>query len=207
MTKAQVIILFFAVVSATGPLNSQGAFQNLDFEQAQVVFLPGDSTNIFAANAQPGWTVFQGTTQVSFISYNHAPNPPGAGLLGPGSSSVLDGKYSAFVADDAISQTGLVPADAISLRFVQLPGWITSSLQVSLNGQNLSYISLGGTVWGADISAFAGQTATLTFSGVGLFDDIQFSPELIPEPSFSWPPFLGSGVLLYLYNHKKHSTT
>jgi hypothetical protein len=39
---------------------------------------------------------------------------------------------------------------------------------------------------------------TLTFSGGGILDDIQFSPELIPEPSPSWLLFLGSGVLLYV---------
>jgi len=133
-------------------------------------------------------------------------------LFGPGSRDVLDGNYSVGVSiGNSIRQTGLIPADAVSLLFLgPRPGWVVYSVQVSINGQNLPYkgisVSTDSTLWGADISAFAGQTATLTFSGFGLFDDIQFSPELIPEPSFSWLPFLGSGVLLYLYKHKKQST-
>ena len=33
-----------------------------------------------------------------------------------------------------------------------------------------------------DISMFAGQTGELRFAGAGLFDDIQFSNQPIPEP-------------------------
>ena len=67
---------------------------------------------------------------------------------------------------------------------------------VSLGGQNLSCMAISNslnsygrsyTVYGADISAFAGQTETLAFSlaspGHGILDDIQFSPIAIPETS------------------------
>jgi hypothetical protein len=44
---------------------------------------------------------------------------------------------------------------------------------------------------------------TLTFSGRGLLDDIQFSPEVIPEPSAAALVFLGSGILFYVCRIRK----
>ncbi|HUA67457.1 MAG TPA: PEP-CTERM sorting domain-containing protein [Candidatus Saccharimonadales bacterium] len=198
MTKILTTLLYSSLIATSAPLDGQGTFQNLDFEQAQLIFPPNDSTQVFAADALPGWTVYEGTNQLSLVFYNYAPNSPAAGLFGPGSSLVLDGNYSAFVNGDTVSQTGLIPADAASLLFDLRPGWFAPALHVSLNGQDLSYRTTQDGLLGADISAFAGQTATLTFSGFGLFDDIQFSSELIPEPSPSWLLFLGSGVWFYV---------
>ena len=79
---------------------------------------------------------------------------------------------------------------------------------------NLSYaaVSSGTTSYGlnystyaANVSAFAGKVGTLTFSGGGILDDIQFSPELIPEPSPSWLFFLGGGVFMFLRTRNKSS--
>lgn len=92
-----------------------------------------------------------------------------------------------------IAQTGVVPLTTKSLRFL---GDIYGSLGVSLDGNSIQIHALEstpqGTVFGADISSWAGQTTELRFSTLGTYanpftfislDNIQFSPQAIPEPS------------------------
>ncbi|MDD5139103.1 MAG: PEP-CTERM sorting domain-containing protein [Verrucomicrobiales bacterium] len=57
------------------------------------------------------------------------------------------------------------------------------------------------TLYGGDISGFAGQTTQMTFSDVGIFanfwniDNIQFSSSPIPEPSMLALCILGALLL------------
>src|SRR5439155_19996108 len=92
-------------------------------------------------------------------------------------------------ADASLSQIGLVPPGTRSISFlVGSHGVFT----VSLGGVNLDPISIpvtnNLTLYRADASAFAGETVELRFTAVArvselYLDDIQFSPEAIPEPS------------------------
>lgn len=60
---------------------------------------------------------------------------------------------------------------------------------MSFDGQNLSYVPIGSlgnsTIYGADISAYAGQTGQLLFTalpnGGGLIDNIVFPPAPFPS--------------------------
>ena len=86
-----------------------------------------------------------------------------------------------------MSQTALVPAGAQLLLFKGQVFGSPSALVISLNGQNLSYTAISSgpnyTLYGADISAFAGQLETLSFLeplGNAVLDDIEFA---VPEPS------------------------
>jgi hypothetical protein len=105
-------------------------------------------------------------------------------LQSGGSRSVPSTGYS------AIWQTGQVPSNAKSISY-----W-GGALQVTFNGQPLTPVAISNaanyTIWGADISAYAGQTGELRFtkpwlptsSGDGaLLDNIQFSSMQVPEPS------------------------
>jgi hypothetical protein len=195
-------------------------FTNLDFESARVVFmnLPGVSSTVAASNAVPGWSVISGGSDEQLVlDYNHMHNSgsaPPSDLEGT-NQWVLDGNFSFYFYEESISQTGLVPVGAESLLFDAT----SSSVLVALDGQSLSFMAisnavnssgLGYTVYGADISRFAGQVETLTFSsvpyypprGVGL-DDIQFSPQAIPEPSAISFLCLGSGTLFYLRGRRR----
>lgn len=185
-------VLCTIVLSVRG----QSTFQNLDFESAQLIF---SSTNgsvqyIATANALPGWLAYGGnggTNQLAEIPYNLTNGlvVQQVGLRGPG-APVIGGSYTvaifgAIANGGSISQTGIIPGDAETLVF---KAFTYSPFLVALNGQSLSYIPISSTpnytVYGADISPLAGQTATLSFSlGVGLLDDIQFSLTAIPEPS------------------------
>lgn len=191
---------------------SQG-FVNLNFESA--VLITNGSTQIaivVASNAIPGWTA-TGYLGPDFIL---------CGSASAGSSSVsilvtngldlpIDGAYSILLygghsaASASISQTGIVPASAVSIlfkaNFAGPPGGI---LLVSLGGQNIDFSAISNgpnyTLYGGDISAFAGQSEQLMFSalrGENLWniDDIQFSSTPVPEPSTFALAALG-GLLL-----------
>jgi hypothetical protein len=107
----------------------------------------------------------------------------------------------------AISQTGLVPANAVSLLFDQEDA-NAPSFTVLLGGQDLTCVVVAHAVdsrgdpyfiYGADISTFAGQVETLTFStpSYGFLDDIRFSSSTVPEPSTLALLALDGGVFIY----------
>jgi hypothetical protein len=201
--------LLFAVVQ-----NGYGqGFVNLDFESAQIIPASGSLPNgIDTTNALPGWTIFVGATRQSQITYNNPAlgatwvylNATNGANISGNFSVVLQGGLSASAA--SITQTGLVPASAMSLFFEAQPS--VGTLQVSLGGQNLSFIALSVgvnyTLYAADISAFAGQTQQLTFSALQdsqhlynnwNIDNIQFSSTAVPEPGTLALVGLGSALL------------
>ena len=194
--KTLVPVPVVALMSAL-TVFGQATFQNLDFESATVVTETPPNI-IDAAAALPDWTVVNGTSPLSIILYN---DYSAVSLWGAGQA--LDGNFSVgFNTGGSISQTSRVPADARTLLFIGTTPSITGRLLgLSISGQNLQYSPVstgpGYVQWGVDISAFAGQTETLTFSGNGMLDDIQFSPSLIPEASSSWLLLLGIGVFVY----------
>lgn len=183
MKRLLLLAPLLAAFSIT-PLQAQGTFRNLGFEEAQI--LPGDVTS----NAIPGWSAFSGTNQLATIAYNNFFIFPIVGLYGS-NSLVISGDFTLFISTTgSVSQINFVPADAQTL-FFKSRGLQMAELVVSLGGQSLLYssISTGAnyTLYGVDISNYAGQTTTLKFlaSGAGGFaiDDIEFSSQAIPEPS------------------------
>ena len=194
---------------------AQGGFQNLDFESAG---LSGYQfgTMIPIGTALPGWEAFYGSglgrTGVTDVLYGGSPGPGGSprGLTLRDTNfnqTVLQGRLSLMLVSPfgtstaTLSQTGLVPSDAQSLQFKIGVG--TANFALSLGGQTIPVRALATvpgvyTLYGADISSFAGQTAELSLTAgplqalqsAVLLDDILFSPTPIPEP--------GSFVLLVL---------
>ena len=88
-----------------------------------------------------------------------------------------------------------------------------SPFNLSLGGQTLSLIPLGVgsnyTLYGADISLFAGQVENLTITALAApnsadyFDSIVFSPSTVPEPSGLALATLGA--LLIGFRRSRHS--
>jgi hypothetical protein len=182
--KRESILALFAVIGFVGSARSQGTFQNLDFESARLVFDP----ELRTTNALPGWAAFSGTDQLFTIPYNFFIGIPTVGLYGS-NSSVISGEFSVSLYNDgSISQNGLVPADAASL-LLKVRNNDSFSLVVSLAGQSLPYIAISNgpnyTLYGADVSGFGGQAVALTLQSARevFLDDIEFSPQAIPEPS------------------------
>jgi hypothetical protein len=204
--------------------NAQGTFQNLDFEQANIVPITGSLSPyaITVANALPGWTVDYGVTQQTQIYYN-APSLGDTAVtlyangyqyaLG-GSPPIIDGNFSlllqygsinGILTPASISQTGQIPSGTESLLFDVRAG----EPEVSIGNDNLTLfpvgsgqgVSVGYTIYAANVSAWAGQTEPLTFSstlGNILIDDISFSPGAVPEPSPLVLTGIG-GILFALY--------
>jgi hypothetical protein len=181
--KMQFLLVVFSLALPSA-VWGQGAFRNLDFEQATPT----------PPSILPDWILYSGT-----IGYN---------TVGIGGSAItlhdsmsthfqpLQGNYSVLLQGSqanaptsaAIGQTGQIPAGSLSLRFWVFPA---SNLQVTFAGQVIPIYSLSSTanhdVYGGDISMFAGQTGELRFTAnagtAGFFDNIFFSTQQIPEPS------------------------
>ena len=188
-------------------------FVNLDFEAANV-----PSSYTFTANAAeilPDWTVI-----APYVSYDDP-------SLSGNSISIMDangyppypiqGVYFAFLASGnypgtgvtiSLGQTGTIPLGTQSITFWGNIG----GLQITFAGQSLAFSETGSTahynIYGADISAFAGQTGQLLFSlppyvsNVTL-DNIQFSSSSVPEPSEFALSALG-GLLLGFRRLRRH---
>jgi hypothetical protein len=205
--KIQKIILssvvsLLAVVSA----DAQSTFQNLNFELGN----PGPGSfnqNVPVANALPDWSAYYGNVQQTDVGYNVITTGATQISLVGGAQFHIDGNYSVLLqpgsSGASISQTSFVPSGSESLLF-EATG--SGPLVVSIGSQNLSFSAVGSgpsyTLYGANISAWAGDNETLTFSasaggssgGVTL-DDISFSPNAVPEPT----PFLLSGLAGLLF--------
>jgi hypothetical protein len=185
-------ILFGAV-----PGGFAQGFINLNFETAN---LSGyNAGSVPATNAIPGWTAYVNGNQAAQILYNTINlDEPAVSIQGTNSTSItpIQGNFSVFLQggsafafgdNSAIGQTGQIPVTALSLVF-----WgYASSTNVSFAGQTLSLVTLGSTsnynIYGADVSAFAGQIGQLLFTASRLnndiIDNIQFSSTPVPEPS------------------------
>ena len=102
------------------------------------------------------------------------------------------GALSPTFVNASIAQFGLVPVGTMSI-FLKVAG---NDFSVSLAGQNIPLIPLSVennyTLYGGDISQFAGLSGQLTLSSLTVpnnrfnnvsFDSISFSSTPVPEPS------------------------
>jgi hypothetical protein len=190
---AIAVAAMLAVTSV--PCLAQGTFINLNFEQSLVPDVwPGQGGGfVSVSDGVPGWNVYIGGSQQIFMGHNVT--SIGAAevvIYGPhwNSGPILQGNYTVSLQGStagqpiilpAIGQSGVIPQAAESLRF-----YGQGSFAVTFGGQPLTFATLGSganyTIYGADISSFAGQTGELLFQGAGLLDFIQFSPQAVPEP-------------------------
>ena len=170
----------------------QGTFANLNFESPIPPFIPDGAGTVPITNALPGWVGYTyGTTPDSRVVYNTISiGSASIDFLGPGSGyQPFESSYFVLLQRSfdlstipAIAQLGMVPTNALSVRFY---GY--GSLSVSFASQTIPLTVLGNTaaytVYGGDISGFAGQTGWLKFQGGGYLDNISFSNLPVPEPS------------------------
>ena len=117
----------------------------------------------------------------------------------------------------SISQTGLIPGNTLSLLFDSYTtGNGLPTLSVTINGEDISISPLlrtaNYTLYGGDISMFAGQTASLAFTAVSnypqgfgyyVLDEISFSTNPVPEPSTLGLTALGG--LLFAWRWRRSS--
>jgi hypothetical protein len=204
-------------------------FQNLDFESGTFVPYPGGlPVQMYFDQAFPGWRGYIGGARepTAFSNAICIAACPQFVLLDEFSRpQPIEGSLTAFLHGGlrqgepvgvSMAQTGLVPSDAQSLSFsAQFYG---GPFEVALSGQPLSLVPLLATpdyiVFGADITAWAGQEAELRFTafagenpaltgGGRLFlDSVEFSTTPIPEPS-TLALFAVAGVLGWAHWRRK----
>ena len=204
--------------------NAQG-FINLNFERAKIVTDPSYPYYAYASNAVPGWTAYLdgipqsnifynevsfGAAEVSIHDSNGTEGFEGFLPLAGRYSVLLQGTFGSGMPGEpstaAIGQTGMIPIDMQSLIFW---GALVSGLQVTFDGQPIAFEAIGNganyTIYGADISAFAGQAGELLFStsnnGWAMLDNIQFSSNPVPEPG-TWS-LLALGGAAFVFVRRK----
>jgi hypothetical protein len=207
---------------------SQGTFQNLDFEDANTTgFTP--PTDMPAVDAFPGWVTLVGGTQVSTVSYD-GPTLAAAGIELVGSQGAIQGNYSAvlegspFGGTASLVQTGVIPSGTESIQ-LDADEENAGNFWVEINGNQVNMFPLKPnagstpygeyTLYGGNVSAWAGQSATLSITQLvptqsgGQFvpsflelDDLTFSAQSVPEPSALALTGIG-GLLFALYRRIK----
>ena len=195
MLPCVVVLLMAGIVRGA-------SFYNLDFESANN--LPAPYSFVSISNALPGWLAYAGTNQLSEVKYQVNPTTTGYPVTLVGSNKdVLSGNFS-VIFTGTIAQTGDIPTGTESITF-QAVIFPSESLTLSFDGQNVPYFAIGAgtnslgnsyTIYGANISALAGQTETMDFLGSAVLDDIQFSAQPVPEPSGLALLALSGGVLI-----------
>lgn len=213
-----LVIVLLTAIAKHAP--AQGSFGNLDFESASFVPVPGDPLKVQFGPALPGWTGYiNGEPQVAIypnfvplgtpIPFISVLTPPSLGNVLQGSFTLAYGTSFNVPVAVAVAQTGLVPADSQSLRL--LAGLFPP--EVFMDGNYLPLVALESrplqtTLYGIDISAFAGRTVELRFqvkTTIDYLDDIRFSDQPIPEPGLFG--LLAVGALLlggrFVCRHEK----
>ncbi|MDQ6630380.1 MAG: PEP-CTERM sorting domain-containing protein [Verrucomicrobiota bacterium] len=200
-----IIVGIFLLVSR--PAGFSQGFMNLNFESAKIIPATGSPFypyGIDVTNALPGWAVFIGSNQATQITYNAPAIGSTFVTLWATNGQQISGNFGVLLqgggtaASASISQTALVPASTRSILFQAQPYGFNAggSLLISFGGQNIPFFALSTganyTLYGGEISAFAGQTEQLTIAALnqpGFYpnnwniDNIQFSSSAVPEPS------------------------
>jgi len=225
--KRLLLVLVFAV--SQFHTRGQGTFINMNFESANVPIIPNGQagTDVGVTEGIPGWLAYLGSSQTSQMLHNDISIfSARVGILGPDWNNsfgigVIEGNYSAVIQagqssldpiSASISQTGQFPGSAKSIRLKTKlifadPANQFQQFELKIAGQNVALLPLsvtsGYTLFGGDISAFAGLTGELKISATPtpyeyysfVVDSIVFSNQPIPEPSVFG--LVGLGALLF----------
>jgi len=210
MKTYNLLLLGFSFMCSTISSQAQGSFRNLNFEAAKVPNGTQPGSLIPIGEGLLAWSGYfisgSETVQETQVTYE------GISLGGPVISIVdanvgfgfnpIQGNYSAFLFGGGsrplysaeISQTGVVPSGTRSL-LVDVRSDSTP-FTVTLGGQTINMVPLQMfstyTLYGGDVSSFAGQVAALNFiappaSGAQPsmleLDNMVFSPNSVPEPT------------------------
>jgi hypothetical protein len=201
MKNPSAVMIVGAIVLAWISSGLSQSFVNLDFEDSIVTssqpawWFAGDTG---MANV-PSWTEFNGWGDANYsdgasVIYNNqtldSPNVslwdasyPNPAIEGNFSLFLYGGDVSSYTNGASMGQTGQIPLTAKSITY-----W-GNRLQVTFNGQMLLLYAISNaanyTIYGADISAYSGQTGELLFTAPfrnsGMLDNIQFSSTPLPE--------------------------
>ncbi len=208
---------FIAILQVAISIQAFGAFQNMDFEAANVSEYPFGYP-IPVDKALPGWNAYYDDVQTYSVWYDNT--SLGGPVIAVNDTNYvygfvpLDGQYSVgiqgFAGSASIAQTGQIPLNSLSVVFL-FRGESPQRFDVSFKGNILPYTVIwsesGFDICAADISSYVGQTGELRFmesyGGRAIIDDIQFSTQAVPEPNTLVLSVFGSSLLFW----RRHSRT
>ncbi len=127
---AGFLLAGFVALSPALSARGQASFANLDFESAMTNPVPGSPYYpyaVYTAKAVPGWSVYYGTSQQTWITYD-AISTGGTAVTLVGTNdhygpNAIEGSFGVLLQggstapDASIRQTGLVPLTAESIQF------------------------------------------------------------------------------------------
>jgi len=218
--KNLAVIALFAIL-ADQDVNAQSSFENLNFEDANPISAGNpDPYLVTAASALPDWSVYDTGVQQTEIIYNGiSTGATAVTLVGTADAYVqpIDGNFSVILqgivpgSSISISQTGLIPAGTQSLLFEAQPVLVPiggpGPLELLVGTQVVPFAAVesepGYTVYGANLSAWAGQTERISFLASGgtysnwELDDISFSTNVVASPEPNIVALSAIGGLLF----------
>jgi hypothetical protein len=230
MRKVNAMLALLVLVGAQ--IGQSQSFVNLDFESTAVSGPPSTSVPIDAA--LPGWSGYYSSTnrtlQASQVWYDtvslggwaialiDANTPLGFQPLAGVYSALLFGAGDPLNVSTTLSQTGMVPNGTMSLQAIMT--WYEAAPVIKVNGLIINMVPLQTfphyTLYGGDISSFAGQVVDLSFTepppvqGGGpsdvVLDNIVFSSQVVPEPNGFALLTLG-GLLLSMRRRRYRSAS
>lgn len=207
------VFVAFSVLAATianAHVVAGQAFVNLDFQAANLSNEFSASGVFPGWSFVPALSVSYLQPHLSNLPHRHLYDNVGDFALRMQAGEVpTNPEWTAFESSPiTISQTGLVPFGTKSIRLdapTQHPFFPESdpnvhgekSWRLLMNGLEIEMIDLGGGVWGGNIPNLANQIGTLAvtmdkdyfvalpgpYRDMAEFDNIQFSTQLIPEPT------------------------
>jgi hypothetical protein len=220
------LLHLIGMVGSIQVINGQ-ALINLDFELANV---PPTGLNEYGSfvsfsDAFPGWSGVAGDANLPNAFYNnYTAGSAYIDILGPGwdaSKGIIEGGYTAVLqtgnspsgpVNSSLFQNGMIPETSRSI-IIKVIG---VDFGISFGGENVPLFQLqtgpNYGLFGGDITRFAGLVGELRVSAFSTpknpghavyVDSIQFSPEVVPEPSVSTLLFGGCGVLSVLLIRKR----
>jgi hypothetical protein len=186
-TKKQITGFSVALLAVFSAHAQDTSFQNLNFEDANPVLVPGSPYYPYfatVASALPYWTVSYGSVQPTGIFYDDVSlGADAVSLIGADAPpqldiSPIDGNYSVLLqgivpgTEVSISQTGLIPSGMQSLLFeAAFPLEMQGPMELLVGSQVVPFSAVGSganyTLYGANISTWAGDPEELTFSAIG----------------------------------------
>jgi hypothetical protein len=220
-----ITLLFLSMAGVTGSSQAQSQFLNLNFNLA---FVPGGivattNGNIITtdpAKALPGWTVdYSGGPQTQMWFDTTSTGATVVDLIDKNDQffQPFEGKYAVVLqgivpgSTASISQTGLIPAGTQSLFFEGADFGLAGPLTLTVGTQNVPYFPVGSgpnyTIYGADVSQWAGESEPLTFTAVGgaysnwELDNLSFSTTAVPEPDAA--VLIGIGGMVFTFGRAR----
>jgi hypothetical protein len=209
------VLLKIALVAGCVICARGQGYVNLNFEDAGTNTIDPNAMFLAWSVGAPGWdhagvaspfighnTVGTGGTATYFLVDSSCTSL--SPIMGSYSFALINGHLSPTDPNSQfvmtwIAQSGTVPTNAVSFELRATGG----PFSVTFNGSEIPMTSLGGNLYGGDVSAFAGQTVPMliqndsTQPGTLLeLDDLQFGPSPVPEPASV--TLIGAGIAFCL---------